>query len=264
MTDEKLSFLREDNGRFAPKEAQEEPTPQAPEPAPNPEPPQAAVPTPPAPATGEPAPIAPNHAVPPGYVPIAATLDERDKRQAIQREFDELKRKYEEATRKPPVEIDPVTDPDGFRTHQEQQLARSEWNTLTRISKVWAERAHGKDAVTAAEEAIKTEVERNPGFFNEIQRQSDPYDFAVQWHKRQAALAKIGDKDPEAWAEEWARQKGYVLNQPNGEGVAPVAPAPATPTPLPRPSLASAPAAGGSTPKVATGPGAAFGGVFSK
>lgn len=263
--DDKLSFLdRDDKGRFTSKEPKEE-TPTAPvDPAPvtaSPEPPKAPEPTPVPPA--EPAaPAQPS--IPPGYVPLAAQLDEREKRQALQRELDDYKRKLEEATKKP-VELDAISDPDGFKNHFDQQIARTKWDTLTTLSRTWAVKAHGEETVKAAEEAIKAEVERNPGFFQTIERQPDPYDFGVSWHKRQQAIAKLGDKDPDTWFEEQAKARGYVLATPQpANGVAPAAPAPATPTPLPRPSLASAPAAGGTTPKVATGPGAAFGGVFSK
>ena len=103
--DDKMPFLerpRDDSGRFASKEAAPVETP-APQPAPEPVAAPVETPTPPA----EP-PATQNASVPPGYIPLAQALDEREKRQALQRELDDFRKKFEEATRKPP---EPPIDP---------------------------------------------------------------------------------------------------------------------------------------------------------
>ena len=278
--DDKLSFLRDDKGRFAPKEGEPaEPTsaaPESPEPAapetPEPTPAKAETPAPAAPpiSPSEPPPVSqpvpvtpPPVQVPPGYVPLAAQLDEREKRQRLERDLEDYRRKYEEATKKP-VELDPVTDPDGFRSHFERELARTRWDTITTMSRNWAMKNHGQAGVEAAEEAVKIEVQQNPGFFQQLQSQADPYDFAVRWHKRKQFTDAMGELAPDEWVKKRALEMGLIQPQT----ASPVAPAgaasPQPATPLPRPSLATAPAASGNTPKAPTGPGVAFDEVFAK
>lgn len=262
MTEDKLAFLdqpRDDAGRFASKD-NSQPAPEAEAPA---APPASPEPPPQAPAqqATEPTPSQPS-APPPGYIPIAAVLDEREKRQKFEREFEEYKRKYEEATRKPPEPVDPITDPEAFNRSIEERLARARWDAITSVSYASANRVHGADKVKAAEEWLASELQQNPALYQQIQRQPDPYDFVVQQHQRTLRLSKIGDEDPEAWAMKWAEANGYVkASAPQ----APVAGAPIPQTaPLPRPSLASAPSAASKAPQVPTGPGAAFEAVFKQ
>ena len=113
MEEDKLSFLRDDKGRFASTVADTQPAPEASvAPPASPPPPQdapapATAPTPEA-ASVQPASVQP----PPGYIPIAAVLDEREKRQKFERELEDYRRKYEEATKQPPAPLDPIADPE--------------------------------------------------------------------------------------------------------------------------------------------------------
>jgi hypothetical protein len=259
--DDKMAFLdqpRDDKGKFA---SRSDPAPDTPAPAqdqPASEPVAAPVEVP---AVSEP--VKPPDVVPPGYIPIAAQLDERDKRQALQRELEEIKRKYEEATRKPHVPIDPIADPEEFDRQLNARFEQTQWDAVTRISHGFAIKQHGADAVKAAEDWLKTELETNPAMFQSIKSQSDPYDFVVRQHKRSLAMSKIGDDEPDAYARKWAEQNGYVLAGQQGQVVNGVAPSPQS-TSLPRPSLASAPAASAGTLKIPTGPGVAFEEMFRK
>jgi hypothetical protein len=260
MTEDKLSFLdqpRDDVGRFASKDNSQ---PVAEPPPPAPEPPVAEQPAP----TLEPAPSQPSSAPvqpPPGYIPMAAVLDEREKRQAAQREAEDFRRKYEEATRKPPVPLDPIADPEAFERSLNERIERVRWDAITNASLVAATRHHGADKVKAAEEWLQSELQQNPGIWQQIQRQPDPYDYVVSQHQRTLRLQKIGDDDPDAYAQKWAEANGYVkagTTQPQSAGVTGHSP----PSTLPRPSLASAPSAGGKTSNVPVGPGEAFNAVF--
>lgn len=260
MTEEKLSFLdqpRDETGRFASKQ-DSQPVDDSPPPAP--EPPAAEQPAPiPEPAPSQPAsaPVQP----PPGYIPMAAVLDEREKRQAAQREAEEFRRKYEEATRKPPQPLDPIADPEAFDRQLNERIERVRWDAITNASLVAATRHHGPEKVKAAEEWLQSELQSNPALWQTIQRQPDPYDFVVSQHQRTLRLQKIGDEDPESWAQKWAEANGYIkagTQQPQSAGVAGPSPNPT----LPRPSLASAPSAGGKSPTVPVGPGEAFNAVF--
>lgn len=260
MTEEKLSFLdqpRDETGRFASKQ-DSQPVDDSPPPAP--EPPAAEQPAPiPEPAPSQPAsaPVQP----PPGYIPMAAVLDEREKRQKYERELEDLRRKYEEATRKPPQPLDPIADPEAFERSLNERIERVRWDAITNASLVAATRHHGAEKVKAAEEWLQSELQSNPALWQTIQRQPDPYDFVVSQHQRTLRLQKIGDEDPESWAQKWAEANGYIkagTQQPQSAGVVGHPPNPT----LPRPSLASAPSAGGKTSTVPVGPGEAFNAVF--
>jgi hypothetical protein len=255
-TDDRLSFLdipRDGQGRFAPKETTQ-PAPDTPPPPASPAPPEPQAQ--PAPEAASPSPGTP----PPGWIPMAAVLDEREKRQKFERELEDYKRKVEELTRQAPEVVDPIADPEAFNRHIQHEIARARWDAITSVSYATALRHHGADKVKQAEEWLQQELQSNPGLFANVQRQPDPYDFVVQQHQRTLRLSKIGDDDPEAWAQKWAEANGYVkaMTQPGAGGAAPIPPT----APLPRPSLASAPSVGGKSPHVPQGPGSAFDAVF--
>lgn len=266
--DDKLSFLdqpRDDGGRFA---SRQEAAPV--DPAPQPEPAQVQPPEP----VSNPEPIAePGNVepaaqptVPPGYIPYAQALDEREKRQASQRDADEWKRKYEEATKKAPEPLDPIADPEGFERQLQDRFRRAEWDATTRVSLGFAVRQHGAETVKAAEEWVKTELQSNPAFFQTIERQSDPYDFVVRQQKISQRNAKLGDEvDIDAAFEKWAAERGYQrTGQAPQSGQSVGAPSPTQTAPLPRPSLATAPAAGLNSSRAPVGDGVAFDGLFKR
>lgn len=254
MTDnDKLSFLDGNDGT--------ETAAPAPEPA--------KVETPPPaqelsqPSTVETPPAAEPSTPPPGYIPLAAILDEREKRQAAERERDEFKRKVEEAAKQPEVAIDPITDTDAWVAKQNARIEKLEQDLTWKDAQRRAVRDFGADTVKAAFEALTTELQTNPAFYQTVERQSEPYEFVVKWHKRQQILAKMGDDDPDTYAEKLAKEKGWIIPERGSDGkFVAASPAPATPTPLPKPSLASAPAASGNAPKTPVGEGVAFGAVF--
>jgi len=262
MEEDKLSFLRDDKGRFASSVADTQPAPEASvAPPASPPPPQdapapATAPTPEA-ASVQPASVQP----PPGYIPIAAVLDEREKRQKFERELEDYRRKYEEATKQPPAPLDPIADPEAFELALQNRIQQVEWNAITTVSLASARRVHGEDKVQQAEAWVQQELARNPHFFQAIRRQPDPYDFVVREHQRSLKMSKIGDEDPETWAEKWAQANGYVKAPTPQAAAGTSAPSPQT-APLPRPSLASAPSAASKPSTVPQGPGAAFDAVF--
>lgn len=266
MVEDKLAFLdtpRDERGRFA-SAAETQPGPVEAQPQPlqgEPPPPvEAQEPQQPAPVQQQKQIVEPVQKQP-DHIPISALLDEREKRQRYERDVEELRKRLDEATRQPRAPVDPLIDPEAFQRQYEDGLRETEWKLLTKFSHMGAVRQHGAEVVNAAEAWVKDELSANPGFWQTIQSQSDPYDFVVRQHKRHLSLAKIGESDPEAWAEQWAVANGYVKPiQPTQAAVA-GAPIP-QPTPLPRPSLASAPSAASKSPNVPMGPGASFEAVF--
>lgn len=184
-------FARDEKGRFAAvtpepqPEAPAEPTPQA-----------AAPPTEEArdPATGR-------------MIPLPELLSERTKRQEAERRAAEYQgqvkafeamlqqRQQPQVQQQPQPMPDPYTDPEGFVSAQMQQLRGQFRNQMMAQSEVMARRHYGNDAVDKAIQA----AERNPQILAYFNAQSpDPYGEAVEWSRKQEALARIGS-DPDAY-----------------------------------------------------------------
>lgn len=193
-------------------------------------------------AKGEPEPAPPAVSEDAGkHIPISALLDEREKRQALQREVEALRKAQQEQAKKP----DFYEDPEGRLTQERTQVQQMLWNERLNTSEMVARQAHGDEAVTAATEAFSQEVQRNPALYMELQRQQNPYGFVVQWHKRNSFLSKIGD-DPDAYIEAQIKSRLEAMQ---------VQPKPAAPPP----SLASAAASGGPKGPAPSGFKALFG-----
>lgn len=175
-------------------------------------------------------------------VPITALLDERDRRQAAERERDELRRwrsEIEAAKAKPP---DFHEAPDERFAYERQTVDQKLLNERLNISEMLARREHGDAAVDAAREAYFHAAQASPEMRQAALTKADPYGFVVGWHKRQTIIDEIGT-DPEAWK---ARQRESMKDALKAEILAELQGAadPAPSRPKPPASLASAPAAG--------------------
>lgn len=194
-----------------------------------------------------PAPVAPVE--PPkaeqGHIPISALLDEREKRQALQRRLDAL-----EAQRQP--EPSPTFQtPEEIAQYVQREAANAAWSAKIDFSEQTAREKHTDAIVDAAMQwgMAKCEAEKAALGFSpfavEQMRQRHPVDWVVRQHKRDAFVTEIGD-DPEAYrARVRAEIAAEAANQPVPAALAAASPNPAVPKPTPRPSLASAPTAGG-------------------
>lgn len=151
------------------------------------------------------------------HIPITALLDERERRQQAERELQELKRwrqEQEAKARQPaPQPPDFYTDPDQRLAFERSQFERSLFNERLNMSEMLARQAHGDTVVETARDAFMQEATRNPALAMELQRQANPYGFVVQWHRRQQAMAEIGD-DPMAYRE---RLKAELLAELQGQ-----------------------------------------------
>lgn len=239
-------FVRDEQGRFARQDETPEPAPAEPAPASQP----AEVPPAP-PQTASPPPVAPDPAAQPQDAAwqMKALLDERDKRQALQRQYEETQRKLQEyeAKQQQQPELDPLTDPDGWKQSIVAQTRREVQNAMFAQSEVFAAQQHGQETVTAAMQWLGNELQRDPSVWSKIADNPHPADFVVKLHKRSQSYAKLGDKDPEDFAREWAMANRETLLQQFAQPGTPPAgspiPQPPARPPLPRPSIASAPAA---------------------
>lgn len=194
-----------------------------------------AQPEPVAEPTGEPEPAPPAEPREERHAPLTALLDEREKRQAAQRELDDLRRKLQD------IEAAKQPKPDFFE-NPEQALAQERahfqqmlWNERLNMSEAVARQAHGDGTVDAAVEAFQSAARDNPTMAMELQRQANPYGFVLKWHQRQQLLSEIGE-DPAAYR---ARIEAEIMERLQQQAPA----SPPKPAAPPR-SLASAPSAG--------------------
>ena len=181
------------------------------------------------------------------FAPLSALLDERDKRQAAQRQAEELQRKLAqfEAQQAAPQAPDFYEDPEG-------RINQALWNERLNTSELVARNTHGDAKVDEAREAFLAAAQKNPALQMELRGSRHPYDFVVSWHKRTRALSEIGD-DPDAYR---AKLQEEIRQQVLAEFAQAQPQKPAAPPP----SLASAASAGGAQTETQSGFERLFGG----
>lgn len=195
------------------------------------------------------APAAPEQpASQPGYVPLAAVLDERDRRQALEAENAALRAQIQ-----PPTIPDPYEDPEGFAHHQAAAMERGAKLQGLQMSRLVATQQHGQELVDQAMAWAAQHADRDPGFRDRTYNSHHPVDLAVTEFKRHQLLNDVGE-DPDAYVRRRAAELGFVAPASANPSAAPAGQA-ASPKPAaPRPSLAAAPSAGAvSGPVVRTG-----------
>lgn len=185
----------------------------------------------------------------PHLIPITAIMDEREKRQQAQREADEAKRQIEalrkqmadyeaEKRRQPPPDV--FTDTEGRFAYEQQVFNQRLLDERLNISEMLMREKVGNEVVDAATAAFKEEATRNPALGLELARQTNPYGYVVNWHKRHKLLSDIGE-DPEAYKARIIAE--YIAQQQQAPQEAPASTRPRLPG-----SLATAPSAGRDSP----------------
>ena len=181
-------------------------------------------------------------------IPITALLDEREKRQRLEREADDARREVEKlraqfaAMQQPQKAPDYFDRPDEAIRHHIAPLAQQVMGVKLEQSRFLAERDFGAETVT---ETVAF-FDQHPQLSQQFLSKPSPFHAAVEFYKRQKVMDQI-QGDPDAWinAQVEARLQ---------ERLATVQTSPAK-TAAPPPSLARAPAAGaGESMK----PGSAF------
>jgi len=179
----------------------------------------------------------------PAMVPVTALQQERERRQAIERQL--------EQERARPEVPDLYQDPEAFATWQQSQLQSTALNVKLDLSEDMAREKHGDEAVDQARDWALAKFASNPAFQQEVMSQRNPYGFVVNQYKREQMLSSVNPDDL-AEFQAWKAAKANPLSHPSP----PIAP--------PR-SIASAPAAGTSKPgQEPLYAGAAFDAVFRK
>ena len=138
-------------------------------------------------------------------VPVAALIEKRRENQDLKRKIDELTAKGAQPQKEPEPETavpDPVDDPVAYSAYMESRLNSAVETRLLNFSQSTAERAHGKEAVEVALEAIKAATATPGGqvAYREIMASPDPFESLIQWHKDASVLQEIG-ADPVAYRE---------------------------------------------------------------
>lgn len=193
--------------------------------------------------------------------PVAALLDERDKRKAAEQRAAELEARL--AQQQPQEAPDPYDDPAGYQAHIAQQVQVQALSLKFDLSESMARDKYGDDTVTAAMEWGAQKAQANAGFRDEFLAQKNPIDWVVRQQKRESLLSVVGD-DPDEYVRRRAAELGLLAATDAGAGIPSVPGQQQAPRPAPPPrSIASAASAGGGSHRdVATGPLAALDAVF--
>ena len=183
----------------------------------------------------------------PKQVPLAALKEEREKRQALERQFAELKARVDQPQQvQQPQQRqqapDPYEDPEGYNAYVQSTVAQTEWKMRAEMSGRFAEDKYGKDTVEAAILWAQAEGAKDPTLGQRVQMQSSPVEFVVQEYQRSQTLQALQGKSLDDYLQEQAAAKGWIVSQADG-AVAPSQQKPSSPTP-PK-SLSRAPGNGG-------------------
>ncbi len=167
----------------------------------------------------------------PGFIPLSALMDERDKRKSLEARLAQF-----EQAREAPKVPDVLSDPEGFQAHTVAQFQAQLVDTKLNISEAAARRHYGADKVEAAKQWALTQFEKKPSFQQEVISQADPYDYAIQQFERDSIASTVTADDFEqfkAWKAAQAQLSSVpasaasqstdpvrsIASQPSGGGV---------------------------------------------
>ncbi len=177
----------------------------------------------------------------PGHVPLAAMLDERDKRQALERQVADY-RARDTAT------AQAYAQPASFEAQVEARF----YTANLGASRRFAEREYGKAGVATVHDWAEAKCDADPFFNQQMRSSEDPYEAAIQAYNRERVAAEVGAGDLEAFRAWKTLQAQTNGNSPQSSPAAAI----------PR-SLANAPGNGsqghGAVP---VGEGNAYAGLF--
>src|SRR5262245_21441749 len=242
-----------------PAEAKPETEGGAPPPSPAPEPQPAPAPTPQPQPAPQPAPTPEAKPIEPGHVPLAAMLDEREKRQRIERDFEAFKKQHQQPPKPPPS---PYDDPDAYARHVDARMAQLEQNMRLDYSEERTGDKHGAQLLTDAkawgEKLAQGEaMQGSTRFIDTFLNHPKPFEWLVAQFKRDKFLSDVGD-DPDAYV----RRRYAELNQPGGQPGSPQPTPQAKPFAAPKTIAGTPSAAGAGARSIPVGPSAAFETVF--
>ena len=177
-----------------------------------------------------------------GYLPIAAVVDERVKRQAAEARIAQLEQQNAERQRQPLQMPDPYEDPEGYAAANQAISDAKLYQINLRYSERMAKVEHGAESVKAAKDWAFARCEQgsptfDPYFNAKVAASEDPIGFVVAEYKRDEIASKVNMSDY-AQFQAWQAAQSTIAQQ----GGQP--PPPNAASAIPSPSLASAPSAG--------------------
>ena len=185
-------------------------------------------------APAEPVQVAPPVAEPakpePGFVPLAALLDERDRKKQLEAEL----ARYQ--AQQAPAEPLDVYDPEQMATWQQNQLL----NTKLELSEDVTRDKFGDEIVDKARDWALQRFGANPAYQQEVLRQRNPWKFVVDQYQRDQIASQVSIDDFQQF-QAWKAAQAQLTQQTAATFAA------QTPPVQPPPSLASAPSAGSSS-----------------
>ena len=126
-------------------------------------------------------------------VPISAMHGERDRRQAAEKERDELKAQLDESNKVEPTSV--FVDEEKFRQEIASELNQKLTNASLNQSEFFAGREFGKDVLEQKIEKFKTLIETNPDLKQRFVNAISPYHELVDIVDKHDELAKMDDLD---------------------------------------------------------------------
>jgi hypothetical protein len=125
---------------------------------------------------------------------LKAVLDEREKRQAAQRELEDLKKQL--AANQPAKQKTSVLEDEGkFRTELMDDFRSELMNERLNLSQAFAEREFGKDAVAEAVKAFKELASENPELRARFSSSPTPYHELVSIVKKHNEVKEMENVD---------------------------------------------------------------------
>jgi hypothetical protein len=174
-----------------------------------------------------------------GQIPIAALLDEREKRQRAEQDREQYRRELEEHRRRaapPQPRPDLFQDPDGALAHVERQV--SEQVTRARLDMSVMMEQQAKPDYPEKEAAFIAAVQANPALYQQMMADPHPAGFAYRVGSQVLAMREIGDPasykdrivDDDALLERMLQKRGLSLQALSKLGAEQVrSPQPASP-----------------------------------
>ncbi len=176
-------------------------------------------------------PVAPEPAKPePGFVPLAALLDERDRKKQLEAEL----ARYQ--AQQAPAEPLDVYDPEQMAAWQQQQVISAKLDVSEDVTRD----KFGDELVDKARDWALQRFAANPAYQAEVLSQRNPWKYVVEQFQRDQIAQQVSVSDFEQF-KAWQAAQAAAAQQPQA--------APAAPTFVQPPvSLASAPSAGSPAP----------------
>lgn len=255
MDDEDFLAAVEADNTNAPDDDALEP-PKAEEPKQEPVQPAPAEMAPVAPVTLEP-PVVETRHPDPGFVPIAAMLDTRDKLKAAEARLAQFEQQQAAAQQQVQVP-DRYEDPDGYEAYQESLIESRLVNITLNTSERFARKEHGAETVDSAKAWALQRFASDPLYQKQVLADADPYERVVTDYKRDQLFSKVTDPSEYDAFLAWKNAQAQLTQQ------AATAAPPNTASAIPPRSLASAPSAGGVLTDIVQSDGEIFDEVIPK